>query len=52
MRRVNKHGSHQSPQLGLGLTATYDEEVSKDRLRVNVQHENVDALFILQGVNQ
>lgn len=43
---------HQRPELRFGITATNDEIVSKDRLRMEVQHENVDPFLLLQRINQ
>lgn len=48
---LNLHSPHQSPQLRFGLTATDDKKISEDGLGMDIQHKNVDALFILQGVN-
>lgn len=43
---------HQSAQLRLGFTAAYDEVICKNGLRMEIQHEDVDAFFVLERINQ
>lgn len=43
---------HQSAQLRLGFAAAYDEVICKNGLRMEIQHEDVDAFFVLERINQ
>lgn len=46
------HGLHQGAQLRFGFAAHDDKVISKNGLRVDIQHENIDTLFVLQGIDQ
>jgi hypothetical protein len=38
--------------LRFGFAGADDEEVGEDGLHVDIEHEDIDALFVQQGVNQ
>lgn len=46
------NGLHQGTQLRLRFATDDDKVISKNGLRVDIQHENIDTLFVLQGIDQ